>query len=59
MSEEVIEYEYIYIQKDGTLPKEEDKLIVKMSEGEAEYVNNFLEKQNSEFRYKLIDNKKC
>lgn len=59
MSEEVIEYEYIYVQKDGTLPKEEDKLIVKMSEGEAEYVNNFLEKQNSEFRYKLIDNKKC
>lgn len=59
MSEEIIEYEYIYVQKDGTLPKEEDKLIVKMSEGEANYINNFLEKQNSEFRYKLLDCKKC
>jgi hypothetical protein len=55
MSEEVIEYEYIYVNKDGSLPDSDDKIIVALSEGEAEYINNFLAKQKSDFQYILLN----
>jgi len=57
MSDEIIEEKYVYI-KIGNEPIEENNLIaspVLMSTGEANFVNEFLKKTDSEFIYKIIE----
>jgi len=53
MSDEIIEEKYVFV-KIGEDPTEEN-LVITMSTGEANWVNQFLKWQNSEFEYKLLE----
>lgn len=54
MSDEIIEEKYVLIRIVDNSP-EEDNLVITMSTGEANWVNQFLKEQNSEFEYKLLE----
>jgi len=57
MSDETIEEKYVFI-KIGDDPTEENNSLaspVFLSTGEANFVNQFLKEQNSEFEYKLLE----
>jgi hypothetical protein len=57
MSDETIEEKYVFI-KIGDDPTEENNSLaspVLLSTGEANFVNQFLKEQNSEFEYKLLE----
>jgi hypothetical protein len=57
MSDEIIEEKYVFI-KIGDDPTEENNSLaspVFLSTGEANFVNQFLKEQNSEFEYKLLE----
>jgi hypothetical protein len=57
MSDEIIEEKYVFI-KIGDDPTEENNSLaspVLLSTGEANFVNQFLKEQNSEFEYKLLE----
>ena len=57
MSDETIEEKYVFV-KIGDDPIEENNSLaspVLLSTGEANFVNQFLKEQNSEFEYKLLE----
>lgn len=57
MSDEIIEEKYVFV-KIGDDPTEENNSLaspVLLSTGEANFVNQFLKEQNSEFEYKLLE----
>jgi len=57
MSDEIIEEKYVFV-KIGDDPTEENNSLaspVSLSTGEANFVNQFLKEQNSEFEYKLLE----
>jgi len=56
MSEEIQEYEYIFVKVDQEATNENNLLAspVLMSTGEANFVNEFLAEQQSDQTYKLL-----
>ena len=57
MFDEIIEEKYVFI-KIGDNPTEENNSLaspVLLSTGEANFVNQFLKEQESEFEYKLLE----
>jgi hypothetical protein len=54
----VLEYQYVFVKVDADATSENNELAspVLLSSGEANFVNQTLEENESEFRYKLLMN---